>query len=247
MNGSIHVESVPQKGSRFWFEVRLPIDQEETEADPGSSASSRSEEREPIPELSSSSLIIPTIGRLRGKRVLVVDDSELIHVLMRRMLSKLGCEVEICWNGNEAIARLQDCGENREMCFDAVLCDLHMPGIDGFKTAEAIRSWEDEPVLETGEGEQSTHVKRKPTIPIIGMSASMLDDEEKHCLAHGMNDFLLKPPSAERLRSTLEKWIATSDELREQTNKHEGETSSEIVASTQVESKIRSISPLLVI
>jgi len=60
-----------------------------------------------------------------GKRVLVVDDEELVASLIGRMLERIGCNVTMACSGEEALARLH--GSD----FDVVVTDLKMPGISG--------------------------------------------------------------------------------------------------------------------
>ena len=71
---------------------------------------------------------------LAGKRILVVDDEEMIRHTIRDVLMGFGCEVDIAANGSEAIDRLAD-GH-----YDLVVSDINMPGADGYEVfAEARR------------------------------------------------------------------------------------------------------------
>ena len=74
--------------------------------------------------------------------------------------------------------------------YDAVLMDLHMPGIDGLETTRRLR-------------------KRFPagTLPVIALTAAAFDDDRRRCLEAGMDDFLTKPFEFGRLRTVLARCI----------------------------------------
>jgi CheY-like chemotaxis protein len=75
-----------------------------------------------------------------------------------------------------------------------VLADLHMPGMDGYELTRGLRSAEAEA------GSART--------PIVAVTANAMRGEEERCLAAGMDAYLAKPVAIERLRATLERWLA---------------------------------------
>jgi CheY-like chemotaxis protein len=77
--------------------------------------------------------------------------------------------------------------------YAAVLADIHMPQMDGHELARRLRA------AEADRGAVRT--------PIVAVTANVLKDEEERCLASGMDAYLMKPLSIERLRSTLERWL----------------------------------------
>ena len=103
------------------------------------------------------------------RRVLLVEDNVVNQMVARRMLIKLGHEVELAHNGREAIEKL---GRDR---YDLVLMDCQMPEMDGFEATRIIRD-PASPVLDH-------HV------PVIAMTANAFDEDRERCLARGHERF----------------------------------------------------------
>ncbi len=127
----------------------------------------------------------PKAGRLVGLRFLVVDDSRMNRILVERMLEREGAHVMSAENGAQALERLRAPGE----AFDAVLMDVQMPVMDGLSATRHIR---DELGLER--------------LPVIALSAGVLDDQRQQVFEAGANDFLPKPVDLEELVVTLSRW-----------------------------------------
>ncbi|HEY1086500.1 MAG TPA: response regulator, partial [Archangium sp.] len=115
-----------------------------------------------------------------GLRVLVVDDNAINRLVAQRLLGHGGCAVEVAADGFAAIEVL---GQQR---FDVVLMDVHMPGFDGLQVTRRIRA-----------------SKQNPALRIIGVSASAETDDVRSCREAGMDDFLAKPMTRDRLFETL--------------------------------------------
>jgi len=81
----------------------------------------------------------------------------------------------------------------RENSFDLVLMDCQMPTMDGFEATGRIRE------REKAEG--------IPRIPIIALTANAIVGDREICIAHGMDDYLSKPFSAEQLHKVLSQWL----------------------------------------
>jgi CheY-like chemotaxis protein len=90
-------------------------------------------------------------------------------------------------NGVDA---LQAWGRGR---YAAVLADIHMPNMDGHELARRLRA------AEADRGAVRT--------PIVAVTADAMKGEEERCLASGMDAYLVKPVSIERLCATLERWL----------------------------------------
>ncbi len=122
--------------------------------------------------------------------ILVVDDSELNQMVAVQMLARLGLHAEAVNNGREAIDTLA-----RDH-FDLVLMDCQMPVMDGYEATRTIRD---------GKG-------MNKVTPIVAMTANAFRADRDKCLASGMNDFITKPMTLERLQKVLKKWVASGDE-----------------------------------
>src|SRR4051812_32154386 len=73
---------------------------------------------------------------LRGVRVLVVDDNADVRELIAAVLASAEADVETADSAESALAAI------RTHPPDVLLCDLHMPGIDGFELIPRVRAWE---------------------------------------------------------------------------------------------------------
>ncbi len=122
-------------------------------------------------------------------KILVVDDNEINTLLAKRVLSRFGLTVVTTSNGREAIELLQS------KDFDLVLMDVHMPDLDGYETTTILRAMDD------------AYFKN---LPIIALTASVLDDGLDGIEKCGMTDFQLKPFNAEELANKIEKYVRKS-------------------------------------
>ncbi|MBI5185731.1 MAG: response regulator [Nitrospinae bacterium] len=124
------------------------------------------------------------LDKLKGARLLLVEDNEINQQVAAELLKKAGVAVTIAVNGKEAVRKVA------ENDFDAVLMDLQMPVMDGYEAARTIRK---DP--------------RFQDLPIIAMTAHVMASEKEKCLEAGMNDHTGKPVDPEKLLETLAKWI----------------------------------------
>lgn len=115
---------------------------------------------------------------ITGKRALVVDDNPINRSVAGGLLARLGQEVAFAVNGEEALARLADAG------FDYVLMDMQMPVLDGLEATRRARA-------------------AGYTIPIIGLTANAFDTDRQACLDAGMDGFIAKPITREKLAGAL--------------------------------------------
>jgi PAS domain S-box-containing protein len=115
-------------------------------------------------------------------RVLVAEDNEVNQLVIRDLLEGLGLSVAIAHNGSEAVQMSQ------QNPYDLILMDIQMPILDGFGAAKAIRTFNSQ-------------------IPIIALSAAVMQQDK--ILAHnaGMNGHLAKPIDMESLMSTLSTYL----------------------------------------
>ncbi|HCU68427.1 MAG TPA: hypothetical protein DGF30_04210 [Desulfomicrobium sp.] len=124
-------------------------------------------------------------GAYAGVRVLAVEDNAFNRGLLRKMLGTLGVtRVAMAENGQEAVDALAG-----GQAFDIILMDIQMPVLDGLDATRAIRAM--------GLG-----------VPIIALTAHVLESDQQKSREAGMNGHLPKPYSLKDLRDTLAKWCA---------------------------------------
>ena len=112
-----------------------------------------------------------TLNCLSGYKILVAEDNKINTKLIAHILGQAGASVSLVENGQQAI---NSC---RNTSFDAILMDIHMPVMNGLQAAQQIRSRE--------EGDEH--------IPIIGLTASLLDTERENYFQAGIDAMLVKP------------------------------------------------------
>lgn len=115
-----------------------------------------------------------------SKRILVVDDDELILIALGELLRPQGYDVSTEPSPLLALERLQ------QESFDLLILDVIMPQMDGFELCRRIREME----------------KHKDT-PIIFLTAKSRDQDRERGLEAGANLFLSKPISPERLLALI--------------------------------------------
>ena len=125
--------------------------------------------------------------RLRGARILLVEDNEINQQIAVELLEGAGASVRVAGNGREACEILLD--GPPPVPFDLVLMDLQMPEMDGYQATAKLR---DDP--------------RASTLPIIAMTAHATIEERQRCLAAGMNDHIAKPIDPATLFETVERY-----------------------------------------
>jgi len=126
-----------------------------------------------------------SVARLKGARVLLVEDNEMNQELATELLASAGITVVLAVNGQDALDRLA-----KEGRFDAVLMDCQMPVMDGYTAARAIRgnpAW--------------------AGMPVIAMTANAMAGDREKVLEAGMCDHIAKPLNVEAMFATLARWI----------------------------------------
>jgi two-component system, sensor histidine kinase len=168
MGGDITVRSRPGAGSSFT--ASLPL---------GSVGA---------PALAPGVAAGPTVGSHKRLRVLVAEDHPVNRAYMEAVLDKLGHRAVFKADGAAAVRAVaeQPGGED----FDIVLMDLHMPGMDGFSAARAIRALPGP----------------RARVPIVALTADAFQETRQLALAAGMEGFLTKPAHLPQLREALERY-----------------------------------------
>jgi signal transduction histidine kinase/CheY-like chemotaxis protein len=133
------------------------------------------------------------------QHLLVADDNPVNRKLAIRLLEKYGYTAIAVANGQEVLNALEQQGP-----FAALFLDCYMPELDGFSTTRIIREREQQLFSST----VPTDSRRR--LPIIALTASMLEEDKKKCLEVGMDDFLGKPLKKDELKTVLERWVEKS-------------------------------------
>ncbi|MDB5896236.1 MAG: hypothetical protein JWQ88_3767, partial [Rhodoferax sp.] len=128
-------------------------------------------------------------ARVRGARILLVEDNEINQQIALEMLRDSGFVVDVADNGLIATRMVQ------AEPYDLVLMDMQMPVMDGVSATRIIRG-----------------LPGFTGLPIVAMTANAMQSDRDQCLGAGMNDFITKPFDPEQLFRTLETWITRTVE-----------------------------------
>ncbi|RYY33943.1 MAG: PAS domain S-box protein [Sphingobacteriaceae bacterium] len=118
--------------------------------------------------------------------VLVVDDNQINRLLVNKVLKKWGATTDFAENGREAVEKIEVNAN-----YDAVLMDIHMPEMGGLEATKIIRA------------KTENYFQQ---LPIIALTASMLNTEINQITNAGMNDYLLKPFDPKTLYAKLSRY-----------------------------------------
>ncbi len=128
-----------------------------------------------------------------NKHVLVLEDRLVNQTIIMKQLKRFGLRATLCINGLKGLERV---GSEK---FDLIFCDCSMPEMDGFEFTREFRRRE-----QTKDG--STR-----RTPIIALTANAFREDAEKCFAVGMDDFISKPVSLDRLSAVLTKWLSGTD------------------------------------
>ncbi|MYM84519.1 PAS domain-containing protein [Duganella sp. FT50W] len=135
----------------------------------------------------------PLHGRLAGMRILLVEDNEINQEVAEYMLLHAGATVDVAVNGQLAVERLAAAPDH----YDVVLMDVQMPLMNGYDATRAIRR------------------QGLLTLPVIAMTANVLQDDRRRAAEAGMNAHIAKPIDVEELLSVLTRLVTIRDAARE--------------------------------
>ncbi|MFD1191453.1 MULTISPECIES: response regulator [Phenylobacterium] len=129
-----------------------------------------------------------------GARILLVEDNPINALLARTLLTREGCKVDHATGGDEALAALA------VGAYDLILMDMRMPGMSGLEATRRLRA-------------------QGVATPVVALTANAFEDDRHACLDAGMDDFLVKPLSADALRGVLARlarggWTPTTDHAK---------------------------------
>ena len=130
-------------------------------------------------------IAIHNFGDFRGRKILLVEDNLINQKVMQNILGRSGVSLTVVENGEEALRTLHRKADEGEE-FDLVLMDINMPIMDGYMATQIIR-----------ENDQYDH------LPVIALSALVLENEVDKMFKSGVNGYLQKPVNLGQLYHAL--------------------------------------------
>lgn len=126
-----------------------------------------------------------TGNRLAGLRLLVVEDNLLNQQIACELLQAEGAFVTVASDGAEGLACVAEC---RPGGFNAILMDMQMPVMDGYEATRRLRA------------------QGYTSLPILALTAHVLETERDECRAAGIDDFIAKPIDFDELIGTVARY-----------------------------------------
>lgn len=123
---------------------------------------------------------------LAGKRVLLVDDNKMNVMLAQTVLKRYDMFADTAFNGAEAYELFE------KSHYDVLLTDVQMPVMSGLELTRKVRSSND--IL-------------KANLPILGITANVIEEDRVRYLGAGMDDLVLKPYSEKELINKIVSFI----------------------------------------
>lgn len=120
---------------------------------------------------------------LKGKQILVVEDTDSNFNLIRYTLSPTGAEIDRAINGEQAL-QMFSCAK----VYDLIIMDVRLPGLDGYEVTRSIREMD-------------------RNIPIVANTAYAVNGEKEKALKNGCNAYLAKPTDRSQFIGTIARLI----------------------------------------
>ncbi|TKY74828.1 Histidine kinase 5 [Spatholobus suberectus] len=144
-------------------------------------------------------------------KILLVEDNKINVMVTRSMMKQLGHSIDVVNNGMEAVRAIQ------RHIYGLVLMDVCMPVMNGLQATKLIRTFE-----ETGnwdaarnagieqslpDSDHECSVRSTKRIPIVAMTANALSESAEECFANGMDSFVSKPVTFQKLKECIEQYL----------------------------------------
>lgn len=166
MGGEITANSREGEGSTFTFSAVLGLAEQECS------------------DVQADDTAAPSLDKLKGRRVLLVEDNDINRVIASEILVQAGMIVDEAQNGLEALEKIHI------SVYDVVLMDIQMPLMDGVAATRTLRA-----------------NPRYDNLPIIAMTAHAMKANHEESLAAGMQEHVTKPIDQQVLYETLLRWV----------------------------------------
>ncbi|KAK7260999.1 hypothetical protein RIF29_27302 [Crotalaria pallida] len=144
-------------------------------------------------------------------KILLVEDNKINIMVTQSMMKRLGYSMDVVNNGVEAVRAVQ------RQTYDIILMDVYMPVMNGLQTTKLIRSCEEvgnwDAARKAGiepappESDYECFVPPKKRTHIIAMTANTMSESAEECYAHGMDSFVSKPVTFQKLKDCLEQYL----------------------------------------
>ena len=183
MNGEIGVQSEVNKGSRFFFTIKLALQTAASNDSSNNILSKIYDLKEETVESASE------MANLKSKReeykILLAEDNFVNQKVCLRILNEAGFKADAVVNGLKAIEAV------KKHSYNLILMDVQMPECDGFTATKEIRKL------------GASYEK----LPIIAITAHALKGDKEKCIEAGMNDYISKPIISDNLIRMMDKWL----------------------------------------
>ncbi|MUU77967.1 ATP-binding protein [Winogradskyella endarachnes] len=162
LKGKIYLKSELGKGSTFFFEIPLEYDKK---ADKPKVQDVKKVNKMDNLDLSS-------------VKILIVEDNKINQMITKKILNKMNLYCDVVDNGEAAVEKV------KEVTYDVVLMDIHMPGISGLEATKIIRTFDTD-------------------LTIFALTAVTLEDKMHEFGEAGFNDIISKPFKQEDFETKL--------------------------------------------
>ncbi|NRD20915.1 response regulator [Winogradskyella eckloniae] len=162
LKGKIYLKSELGKGTTFFFELPLEYDKEAEKP--------KTQDVKKVNKMDSLDL--------SNVKILIVEDNKINQMITKKILNKMNLYCDVVDNGEAAVEKV------KEVTYDVVLMDIHMPGISGLEATKIIRTFDKE-------------------LTIFALTAVTLEDKMHEFGEAGFNDIISKPFKQEDFESKL--------------------------------------------